>query len=146
MATRFGEEKPDSALQKNVARARQRARNERRAKAAVVGASLAVTMLSWTFFSQGDATVQPTTQVADAPPTATVAAVVQAPAPSPTSAISTLQVSSISKVVTQQAAPAPIALSATQLTGNAVSVPEAVAVTRSSNADTEADDSSSDNN
>ena len=144
MANRFGEQKPTSAIQKNVVRARQRARNERRAKAAVVGASLAVTMLSWTFFSLGDAGVQPATQVADASPTATVAVVVQEPVPSPTTALSTLQVRSISMSV-NRATPIPTALSATQLMSNTVSAPAAIAITRSSSSGIEVDDSSSEN-
>lgn len=55
MASRFAQQKPDPAIQRNISRARRRTQRGGKAQAFVVTASLAATLLGWALFAQEDA-------------------------------------------------------------------------------------------
>jgi hypothetical protein len=93
MASRYtgsplgAEQKPDPAIKKNVIKARQSVKKANRAQSFVVAVSLAATLLTGLFFSEHDAQVAATAQLAAS--NAVVASVQQASA-TPTVAASAL--------------------------------------------------------
>ena len=72
MADRFGQQKPDPAIKKNVMRARLGAKSAKRAQGFVVAASLAATLMGWALFSHEDAQLAATAQLANTAPVASI--------------------------------------------------------------------------
>ena len=84
MAGRFGQQKPDPAIKKNVIHARLGAKSAKRAQGFVVGASVAATLMGWALFSHEDAQLAATAQLANTTP---VASIVQSATPTATPAV-----------------------------------------------------------
>ena len=68
MESRLSQQKPDPAIKKSIAQARSGARGAGRIQGFMVAASLTATLLGWSFFSQQDAQVAATAQLADTTP------------------------------------------------------------------------------
>ena len=111
MASRFGHQKPDPAIKKNVIRSRQGAKGAKRAQGFVVGASLAVTLMGWALFAHEDAQTALTLQSADSNSATPVASTQQVVSSSPTPIVANIQITATSVASALQASstPTPVA-------------------------------------